>query len=206
MKIDLMNLKGNKKEKIELDNSVFGVVSSVNSVIQYLRVFSSNQRQGTSKTKTRAEVSGGGRKPWKQKHTGRSRQGSIRSPIWVHGGVAHGPLPKNWTLKVTKDIRNQAMKAALSEKFSGGRLFVLDNVEMDKPNTKQLISIISGLKVEGKILIVWSDRSWNLLKSASNIPGVYISSANNLNTNEVLHADYLILEKGAVKFLEERLK
>jgi large subunit ribosomal protein L4 len=206
MKIDLMDLKGNSQKKIELNDSVFGAVPNSNSVVQYLRVFSTNQRQGTSKTKTRAEVSGGGRKPWKQKHTGRSRQGSIRSPIWVHGGTAHGPLPKDWTLKVTKDIKNQAMKVALSEKVLNNSLFVMEKVELDKPNTKQLVKIISNLKVEGKILIVWSERSWNLLKSASNIPGVLIASVNNLNTHEVLYADYLILEKGAVKLLEERLK
>jgi len=206
MKIDLMDIKGNSTKKIELDSSVFGIVPNANSIVQYLRVYTTNQRQGTSKTKNRREVSGGGRKPWKQKHTGRSRQGSIRSPIWVHGGVAHGPLPKDWTLKVTKDISRQAMRAALSEKMLNNCLFVMEKVELEKPNTKQLVQIISKLKVEGKVLIVWSERSWNLLKSASNIPGVYISPVKNLNTYEVMNADYLILEKGAVKFLEERLK
>jgi large subunit ribosomal protein L4 len=133
MKIDLIDIKGNSTKKIELDSSVFGIVPNANSLVQYLRVFSTNQRQGTSKTKNRREVSGGGRKPWKQKHTGRSRQGSIRSPIWVHGGVAHGPLPKDWTLKVTKDISKQAMRAALSEKMLNNCLFVMEKVELEKP-------------------------------------------------------------------------
>lgn len=206
MKIDLLDLKGNSQKKIELNDSVFGAVSNDVAVNQYLRVFLTNQRQGTSKTKTRSEVSGGGRKPWKQKHTGRSRQGSIRSPIWVHGGVAHGPLPKDWTIKVSKEIKKQAMRAVLSERALNNRLFVLEKVELEKPNTKLLVQTISKLKVEGKLLIVWANRSWNLLKSASNIPGVNIAPVDNLNAHQVLHADYLILEKDAIKLLEERLK
>jgi len=206
MKIDLMDLKGNSTKKIDLDLSVFGAQPDMDAITGYLRVFASNQRQGTSKTKTRAEVSGGGRKPWKQKHTGRSRQGSIRSPIWVHGGVAHGVQPKDWGLKTTKDAKKLAMRYALSDKALNNNLFVFDKVELDKPNTKKLVEIISKLKIEGKILIVWANRSWNLLKSASNIPGVYISSVENVNPYEVVYSDYLILEKDAVKVLEERLK
>jgi large subunit ribosomal protein L4 len=178
----------------------------MDAITGYLRVFSTNQRQGTSKTKTRAEVSGGGRKPWKQKHTGRARHGSIRSPIWVHGGVAHGVQPKDWTLKTTKDAKRLAMRYALSDKALNNNLFVFDKVEMEKPNTKNLVGIISNLKIEGKILIVWANRSWNLLKSASNIPGISISSVENVNPFEVISSDYLILEKDAVKVLEERLK
>lgn len=206
MKIDILDIKGNSLKKMELNEAVFGVVSNTDTVTKYIRVFTTNQRQGTSKVKTRSEVSGGGRKPWKQKHTGRSRQGSIRSPIWVHGGTAHGPLPKDWTLKITKDVKKQVMRAALSSKMSGNKLFILDKVEMEKPSTKALIEIISGLKVEGSILIVWANRSWNLLKSAANISGVEVAFVGNLNPYEVFSADYLILEKDAVKLLEERLK
>jgi large subunit ribosomal protein L4 len=206
MKINLTDLKGNSIKKIELNANVFGVATNIDVMSRYLRVFASNQRQGTSKTKTRAEVSGGGRKPWKQKHTGRSRQGSIRSPIWVHGGVAHGVKPKNWGLKNTYDAKKSAMKYALSDKALNNKLFVLEKIELDKPNTKHLVNIISNLKIEGKILMVWANRSWNLLKSASNIPGVYISSVNNVNPYEITHSDYLILEKDAVKLLEGRLK
>ena len=201
-----MDLKGNSTKKIDLNSSVFGVQPDMDAITGYLRVFASNQRQGTSKTKTRAEVSGGGRKPWKQKHTGRARQGSIRSPIWVHGGVAHGVQPKDWTLKTTKDAKRLAMRYALSDKALNNNLFIFDKVELGKPNTKQLVEIISKLKIEGKILIVWANRSWNLLKSASNIPGVYISSVENVNPYEVVYSDYLILEKDAVKVLEERLR
>jgi large subunit ribosomal protein L4 len=206
MKIDLMDLKGNSLKKIDLSQDVFGVQPDMDAITGYLRVFSTNQRQGTSKTKTRAEVSGGGRKPWKQKHTGRARHGSIRSPIWVHGGVAHGVQPKDWTLKTTKDAKRLAMRYALSDKALNNNLFVFDKVEMEKPNTKNLVGIISNLKIEGKILIVWANRSWNLLKSASNIPGISISSVENVNPFEVISSDYLILEKDAVKVLEERLK
>ena len=204
MKLDLLDLKGNSTKKIELSSDVFGFVSNADTITRYLRVFSSNQRQGTSKTKTRAEVSGGGRKPWKQKHTGRSRQGSIRSPIWVHGGVAHGVQPKDWTLKTTKESKKSALKIALSQKALNNKLIVMEKVEMEKPNTRQLINILSNLKIEGKLLIVWANRSWNLLKSASNIPGVYISSVYNVNPYEIMYVDYLILEKDAIKLLEER--
>jgi large subunit ribosomal protein L4 len=206
MKIDLTDLKGNSIKKIELNANVFGVATNTDVMSRYLRIFANNQRQGTSKTKTRAEVSGGGRKPWKQKHTGRSRQGSIRSPIWVHGGIAHGVQPKDWGLKNTHDAKKSAMRYALSDKALNNKLFVLEKVELDKPNTKQLVDIISNLKIEGKILIVWANRSWNLLKSASNIPGIYISSVNNVNPYEIVYSDYLILEKDAVKLLEGRLK
>jgi len=206
MKIDLIDLKGDSQKKVELNDEVFKVVPNIAAVTLYLRTYSTNQRQGTSKTKTRAEVSGGGRKPWKQKHTGRSRQGSIRSPIWVHGGVAHGVTPKSWSLKTTKDIKKQVLKAVLSDKVMNNALFVMDRVEMEKPNTKELTKVISKLKVEGKLLIVWANRSWNLLKSAANIPGVNIASVANLNPFEVISADYLILERDAIKVIEERLK
>ena len=206
MKIDLTDLKGNSIKKIELNADVFGVATNNDVMSKYLRVFATNQRQGTSKTKTRAEVSGGGKKPWKQKHTGRSRQGSIRSPIWVHGGVAHGLMPKDWGLKNTDDAKRSAMRYALSDKAMNNRLFILEKVELDKPNTKQLVDIISNLKIEGKILVVWANRSWNLLKSASNIQGITISSVNNVNPYEVVYSDYLIMEKDAVKLLEGRLK
>lgn len=206
MKADILDLKGNSLKKIDLDEGVFGVETNPEISAMYVRVFRTNQRQGTSKVKNRSEVSGGGRKPWKQKHTGRSRQGSIRSPIWVHGGKAHGPQPKDWNLKLSSDLKKQAMSFALTEKAIGKKLFIFDKVEMEKPNTKALISLISGLKIEGKILIAWADRSWNLLKSAANIAGVDVAYAGNLNPYEVFQSDYLILEKGAVKILEERLK
>ncbi|HNS71249.1 MAG TPA: 50S ribosomal protein L4 [bacterium] len=210
MELKLLNKteKGKEKKGINkiLPESIFNKKLKSDVLKQYIRIYLSNQRQGTSKTKTRAEVSGGGRKPWRQKHTGRSRQGSIRSPIWVHGGVAHGPTPKSWFLNTTKDIRDIAMKTALSIKNKDNKLIVVENIHMDKPSTKDVVKALSDINVQGNILLVYLKRNWNVLKSVSNIPGVSISSVENLNAFEIVKSDYLIIDKESVKYLEKRIK
>ena len=202
MKIDILDIQGNTLGKADLSSGVFDVKANPNLVSQYIRTYLSNQRQGTSSTKTRAEVSGGGRKPWRQKHTGRSRQGSIRSPIWVHGGVSHGPKPKDWSLKNVKSIKQLVLKSVLSDKLKNKRLIIVDNFFVEEPKTKNVVKALISLGVEGKILLVWSERNDNFLKSAVNIPGLDLSDVKNINAYQVLNSDYVVLDKGALNYLE----
>ena len=204
MKIDVINLKGEKVEKIDLSDEVFGFEPNKEVLKQYIRVYQANQRQGTSSTKTRSEVSGGGVKPWRQKGTGRARHGSIRSPIWVGGGVAHGPKPKSWRLSLNKSIKKNALKSALSQRMSEKKIIVLDNVKIDKPSTKDLIGALKKLKVEGKTLLVWIGESENLIKSVRNIPGIFLVNAGSLGAFDVMKTQNTIFLKDAVLNVQER--
>ena len=204
MKIKVIDLTGEKLEELELNDKVFGINPNAGALEQYIRVYYANQRQGTSSTKTRAEVSGGGRKPWAQKGTGRSRQGSIRSPIWVHGGVAHGPKPKSWALTVSKGVRELALKSILSQKMSEKKITVLDKVKIEKPSTKDFVKVLEKLKIEGKTILVWLKKDENLLKSARNIPGFYLVNAGTLGAFDVIRSDNVLFLKDAVLNVEER--
>ncbi len=204
MKIDVINLKGEKVEKIDLSDEVFGFKPNKEVLKQYIRVYQANQRQGTSSTKTRSEVSGGGVKPWRQKGTGRARHGSIRSPIWVGGGVAHGPKPKSWRLSLNKSTKKNALKSALSQRMSEKKIIVLDNVKIDKPSTKDLIGALKKLKVEGKTLLVWIGKSENLIKSVRNIPGIFLVNAGSLGAFDVMKTQNTIFLKDAVLNIQER--
>ena len=204
MKIKVIDLNGEKLEELELSDKVFGIKPNAGALRQYIRVYYANQRQGTSSTKTRAEVSGGGRKPWAQKGTGRSRQGSIRSPIWVHGGVAHGPKPKSWALTVSKGVRELALKSILSQKMTDKKIIVLDKVKIEKPNTKDFVKTVEKLKLDGKTILVWLKKDENLMKSARNIPGFYLVNAGTLGAFDVIRSDNILFLKDALLNVEER--
>lgn len=204
MKLKVIDTKGKKVEDIKLNKDVFGAKPNNNVLRQYLRVYKMNQRQGTSSTKTRAEVSGGGRKPWPQKGTGRARHGSIRSPIWRTGGVAHGPKPKSWNLNLPKKIKKNAIISALSHVSSKNKLVIIDKIDIRKPKTKKFAEIIEKLNLGGKILLVLDKKNESVYKSARNIKKVKVSLVNNLNAYDLLNADYILILKKAVEKLEEK--
>ncbi len=202
-KIDVYNIEGKKVSDIELADSVFGIEPNEKIVHSVLVNYMANQRQGTSNTKTRAEVSGGGRKPWKQKGTGRARQGSIRSPQWFKGGIALGPKPRDYSYRVNKKERRLAVRSVLSSKVLENNLVVVDSMNLDAIKTKNMVSALNNLKVEGKTLIVLPEKNENVQKSARNIEGVKTSLVNTINVYDLLKYNKLVLTVDAVKSLEE---
>jgi len=204
MKVDVLNLKGEKIEQIDLRDDVFGFDPNPEILAQYIRVYQTNQRQGTASTKTRAEVSGGGTKPRAQKGSGRSRQGSIRSPIWVGGGVAHGPKPKEWRLSLSKSMRENALKSALSTRMKEGKIIIIDDVKIEKPKTKDFFKALEKLKVKGKTSLVWEGGCENLLKSSRNIPGIHLVNAGSLGAYDVIQTRATVFLKDAVLKVQER--
>ncbi len=204
MNVEVLDIKGNKKEEITLSDGVFGIVPNLKVLAQYIRVYTTNQRQGTSKVKTRGEVSGGGKKPWKQKGTGRARQGSTRSPIWVHGGVAFGPTPKDWRLDLPKKMRALAMRSALSQKFANKTAVVLEQPALEKPSTKQMVEILANLNLQGRVLIVWKELDTAVIKSAANIVGVKTSFIGSMNAYDIIKAKKVVFIKDAVEVLDQR--
>ena len=202
-KIEVYNIEGKKVSDIELADSVFGIEPNEKIVHSVLVNYMANQRQGTSNTKTRAEVSGGGRKPWKQKGTGRARQGSIRSPQWFKGGIALGPKPRDYSYRVNKKERRLAVRSVLSSKVLENNLVVVDAMNFDAIKTKNMVSALSNLKVEGKTLIVLPEKNENVQKSARNIEGVKTSLVNTINVYDLLKYNKLVLTVDAVKSLEE---
>jgi len=206
MKIEVLDNKGNKIEDIELDKSVFGQESNPDLLAQYVHIYRTNQRQGTVSTKTRSEVSGGGRKPWRQKGTGRARHGSIRSPIWVKGGIAHGPKPKEYALKMPKKMKKKAMQCALSNKFKDGEIKIINEIKISKPNTKDMASLLEKVKLPEKTLIVMDKPDNNVLKSASNLPKLNVMVSGSLNVYEVLNARQVLFTKSALINLQKKYK
>ena len=202
-KIDVYNIEDKKVSDIELADSVFGIEPNEKIVHSVLVNYMANQRQGTSNTKTRAEVSGGGRKPWKQKGTGRARQGSIRSPQWFKGGIALGPKPRDYSYRVNKKERRLAVRSVLSSKVLENNLVVVDSMNFDAIKTKNMVSALNNLKVEGKTLIVLPEKNENVQKSARNIEGVKTSLVNTINVYDLLKYNKLVLTVDAVKSLEE---
>ena len=202
-KIDVYNIEGKKVSDIELADSVFGIEPNEKIVHSVLVNYLANQRQGTSNTKTRAEVAGGGRKPWKQKGTGRARQGSIRSPQWFKGGIALGPKPRDYSYRVNKKERRLAVRSVLSSKVLENNLVVVDSMNFDAIKTKNMVSALNNLKVEGKTLIVLPEKNENVQKSARNIEGVKTSLVNTINVYDLLKYNKLVLTVDAVKSLEE---
>ena len=164
MKIEILNKEGKKIEDIELDNKVFGQEDNPDLIAQYIHIYRTNQRQGTSSVKTRSEVSGGGKKPWRQKGTGRARHGSIRSPIWVKGGIAHGPKTKDYAKKMPKRMRRKVMQCALSQKLKAGEIKVIDQIKMDKPSTKEMVALLKKVKLSKRTLIVTEKPDNNCIK------------------------------------------
>ncbi len=202
-KIDVYNIEGKKVSDIELKDEVFGIEPNEKIVHSVLVNYMANQRQGTASTKTRAEVSGGGRKPWKQKGTGRARQGSIRAPQWFKGGIALGPKPRDYSYTVNKKERRLAIKSVLSSKVLENNLVVVDTLSFDEMKTKNMVKALDALKVEGKTLIVLPEKNENVQKSARNIEGVKTSLVNTINVYDLLKYNKLVLTVDSVKNLEE---
>ena len=202
-KIDVYNIEGKKVSDIELADSIFGIEPNEKIVHSVLVNYMANQRQGTSNTKTRAEVAGGGRKPWKQKGTGRARQGSIRAPQWFKGGIALGPKPRDYRYTINKKERRLAIKSVLSSKVLENNLVVVDKLELDEIKTKNMVNVLENLKVEGKTLIILPEKNLNVQKSAKNIEGVKTGLVNTINVYDLLKYNKLILTVDSVKSLEE---
>ena len=201
--IDVYNIEGKKVKSVELKEEIFGIEPNEAVVHNVLVNFLANQRQGTQSTKTRAEVRGGGRKPWRQKGTGRARQGSIRAPQWIKGGIALGPKPRSYKYTVNKKEKRLAIKSLLSSKVLENELFVVDNLELKEIKTKEMAKALTNLKVEGKALIVLPEKNENVQKSARNIEGVKTSLVNTINVYDLLKYNKLVLTVDAVKSLEE---
>ena len=202
-KVDVYDLKGKKVSDIELAENVFGIEPNENIVHSVLVNYLANQRQGTQSTKTRAEVSGGGKKPWRQKGTGRARQGSTRSPQWIKGGIALGPKPRSYKYTVNKKEKRLAIKSILSSKVLEKELTVVDKLELKEIKTKTMQTALTDLKVEGKTLIILPENNQNVYMSSRNIEGVKTITANNINVFDLLKYTNLILSVETVKKLEE---
>ena len=202
-KIDVYDIEGKKVKTIELKEEVFGIEPNEAVVHSVLVNYLANQRQGTQSTKTRAEVRGGGRKPWRQKGTGRARQGSIRAPQWVKGGIALGPKPRSYKYTVNKKERRLAIKSLLSSKVLEKELTVVDKLELAEIKTKTMVKALADLKVEGKTLIVLPENNKNVLMSARNIEGVKTITLNNINVFDLLKYNNLVLPLETVKKIEE---
>ncbi len=202
-KVDVYDINGKKVSDIELLDSVFGIEPNETIVHSVLKNYLANQRQGTQSTKTRAEVSGGGKKPWRQKGTGRARQGSTRAPQWIKGGIALGPKPRSYRYTVNKKERRLAIRSVLSSKVVEKELTVLDKLELKEIKTKSMVNALAALKLEGKTLIVLPENNTNVVMSARNIEGVKTISANNINVFDLLKYNNLVLPVDTVKKLEE---
>ena len=202
-KIDVYDMTGKKVNTIELNEEVFGIKPNEAVVHSVLTNYLANQRQGTQSTKTRAEVSGGGRKPWRQKGTGRARQGSIRAPHWFKGGIALGPKPRSYKYKVNKKEKQLAIKSILSSKVLDNQLLVVDKMDLKEIKTKPMANALNNLKVEGKALILLPEANQNVMLSARNIEGVKALAVNTINVFDLLKYTKLIITVDTAKKLEE---
>ena len=202
-KVDVYNMQGKKVSDVELNEAVFGIEPNETIVHSVLVNYLANQRQGTQSTKTRAEVRGGGRKPWRQKGTGRARQGSIRAPQWIKGGIALGPKPRSYSYRVNKKEKQLAIRSLLSAKVLDNELTVVDKLEVKEPKTSVMVKALTSLKVEGKTLIILADRNENVLLSSRNIEGVKTIELNTINVFDLLNCNKLVLPLETVKKLEE---
>ena len=203
--LDILDLKGSSKDKIDIPDSVVRQEVNTNLLHMEVKRFLASARSGTSKTKGRSEVRGGGRKPWRQKGTGNARAGSNRSPLWRGGGITFGPVPRDYSFKLNKKVIRKSKIMALSDKFSEGKLMVVSDFNFEKPSTKKASSILDNLKVaDSKILIVLENLEGNELLSFRNMPNVLLTTYRSMNTYEILVSDYMIFTKNSLeKFLEE---
>lgn len=204
-KVALYNISGDQVGEIELNDSVFGVPVHRSVMHDAVVAYLAGLRRGTHDTKTRAEVSGGGKKPWRQKGTGRARHGSIRSPIWRGGGIVFGPHPRDYSIRLPKKVRRLAIKSALSSKVEEGNILVLDDLKMEQPKTREMARILNNLKIDKKALVVIAGNDENVVKSARNIPGIKPVAANWLNVYDILAHNTLVITRDAVSRVEEVL-
>lgn len=194
---------GKKVSDIALSDAIFAITPNASAMHLCVVAYLANQRQGTQSTLTRAEVRGGGKKPWRQKGSGRARQGSIRSPQWTHGGIALGPKPREYGKTVNKKVRRLAMKSALSSKVVAEELIVLDSLEMNEIKTKEVVSVLKALETGKKVLIVLPEKNEIVYRSARNIKGVKTTLVSTLNVYDILNCDSLVVLKDAVSKIEE---
>lgn len=202
-KIALLNMQGASAGEMELSEAVFGQAMNEPVVHQVIVAQLANKRQGTQSTLTRSEVAGGGIKPWRQKGTGRARQGSTRSPQWTHGGIALGPKPRAWKVSINKKVKRLAMKSALSSKVVDNEMVVIENLAMDSYKTKTIVNLLKAVGAEKKALIVTAENDKIVAKSAANIPGVKTATPGTLNVYDILNCDMFVVAGDAVKVIEE---
>jgi len=204
-KVSLYNQNGSQVGEIELNDNVFGIEPNNHVIAEAVIAQRASLRQGTAKVKNRSEVSGGGRKPWRQKGTGRARQGSIRSPQWRGGGIVFGPVPRSYAYKLPKKVRRLAIKSALSSKVLENNILVLENLSLSAPKTKDFVAVLNNLSVDSKALVVTKDVNENVFLSARNIPGVKVVTSQSITVLDLVGYDKLIITKDAVEKVEEVL-
>ena len=201
--VAIYNISGAKVGEMELSENIFGQELNVPAMHAYVKAYLANQRQGAQSVKPRAEVSGGGKKPWRQKGTGRARQGATRSPQWTHGGVVFAPKPRDYSYRVNRKLKRLALKSALSAKAASGDLLVVDNLALDAIKTKPMASFLKAVGADTKALVVTAENNEVVVKSAANIPGVLGTFANLINVYDILNAKKLVVDKAALAKIEE---
>ncbi|MBQ9553361.1 MAG: 50S ribosomal protein L4 [Clostridia bacterium] len=201
--VSVFDINGAKVSELELAESIFAIEPSIPAMHLVVVNYLANQRQGTQSTRTRSEVSGGGKKPWRQKGSGRARQGSTRAPQWYHGGIAHGPKPRTYGGSINKKVRRLAMKSALTSKVADEELVVLDSFQMDAIKTKEVVKVLNALNTAKKTLIVLPEKDDVIYRSARNIAGVKVTVVNSLNVYDILNCDTMLVLKDAVAKIEE---
>ena len=205
-KLQVVNVKGEKVSEIKVNKEIWGIEPNDAVLYDALRLARNNFRQGTADTKTRSEVSGGGRKPWRQKGTGRARQGSTRAPHWIKGGIVFGPHPRSYSIKMNRKERRLALKSALAYKAIESKLVVVDSINVESGKTKDMKAILKDLNIAKKVLIVVDELNDNLILSSRNLNNVLLLAVDEINTYDVVYADTMIITENALKQLEEVLK
>ena len=202
-KVNVLNMLGEQVEELELSEGIFGIEVNEHAVYEVVKNQLANKRQGTQSAKTRAEVRGGGKKPWRQKGTGRARQGSIRAPQFTGGGVVFAPKPRDYSYRVPKKLRRLALKSVLTSKVESGEIIIVDKIDFDAPKTKEMANFLSNIKADKKALIVMEEKNENVIKSANNIPNIATALVNTINVYDIINCNSFIITKDAVKKVEE---
>ena len=205
LKVKVYNQEGAEVKDLELNEAVFGIEPNKQALFDMVLLQRASLRQGTHKVKNRTELSGGGKKPWRQKGTGRARQGSIRAPQWRGGGVVFGPTPRSYKFKLNRKVRRLALKSALSTKIIDNEFMALEAIKFDAPKTKEMVKVLANLDAPTKTLIVVDEIDENVARSANNIPGVKLLDARRVNVYDILNSDKLIMTEAAIKSVEEVL-
>ena len=201
--IKVFDMAGKETGSVELSDAIFGIEPNMSVVHEVVKNHLANCRQGTQSALTRAEVSGGGRKPWRQKGTGRARQGSTRAPQWTHGGIVFAPKPRSYSYVLNKKVKRLALKSVLSSKVADGELIVVDKIEMNEIKTKTFRQFLEAVKADGKAVVVTPEVNANVVKSARNLPGVVTAPAKLINVYDLVNAKYLVVDKDALAVIEE---
>ncbi|MCI9506250.1 MAG: 50S ribosomal protein L4 [Oscillospiraceae bacterium] len=199
----VLNMAGGEVGQVELNAAIFGIEPNMHVVHELVKNHLANCRQGTQSALTRAEVSGGGRKPWRQKGTGHARQGSTRAPQWTHGGIAFAPKPRSYRYTVNKKVRRLALKSVLSAKAAEDRIIVVDSIRMDAIKTKAFKGFLDAVKCDGKAVVITPEVDQTIVRSARNIPGVSTTTARLLNVYDIVNAKYLVIDQNALAAIEE---